>query len=127
MSIYTAEHLNNNGTRHWQISPLAATIAHDTYLVEIEHQVQLTHIPKELIQHLNKEMDSLEIGKLVIIGIDTDAEEQPRISPIDNLRAAPELHEIGLVFLVSWCDETVYLGGHQLVLLVEIGHAVAGW
>lgn len=81
-----------------------------TYLVKVKHQVQLTHIPKKLVQHLDEEMDSLEIGKLVIIGINTDAEEQPRISPIDNLRAPSEFYEIRLVFLISRRDESMYLG-----------------
>lgn len=27
-----------------------------TYLIEIKHQIQFTHIPKETIQHLHKEM-----------------------------------------------------------------------
>ena len=30
-----------------------------TYLVEIKHQIQLTNIPKETIQHLDEEMNGL--------------------------------------------------------------------
>lgn len=56
-------------------------------------------------------MDRFEIRKLVVIRIDTDTEEQPRIPPIDDLRAPSELDEIRLVFLVSRRDETVHLGG----------------
>lgn len=104
---------NNRACDSGEAHALAAPIAYPrTHLVEIEHQVQLAHIPKELIQHLDKEMDCLEIGKLIIIGIDADTEEQPRISPIHYLRASSELHKVGLVFLVSRRDETVHLRGH---------------
>lgn len=40
----------------------AFTPATCTHLVEIKDQIQLAHIAKELVQHFDKEMDSLEIG-----------------------------------------------------------------
>ena len=64
-------------------------------------------------------MDGLEVGQLIVIGIDTNAEEQARIPAVDDLRAGEvladergggmsgrgrggaELDEVGLVFLVS--------------------------
>ena len=59
-----------------------------THLIEIKHQIQLTHIPKEAIQHLDKEVYSLQIRQLIIIRIHADAEEQPRIPSIDDLVVA---------------------------------------
>jgi hypothetical protein len=79
-----------------------------THLVEIKHQIQLTHIPKEAIQHLDKEVYSLEVRQLIIIRIHADAEEQPRIPPIHHA-VLPELHEIRLVLLVPRRDEAVHL------------------
>ena len=46
-----------------------------THLVEIKHQVQLTHIPKELVQHLDEEMDGFEVRQLVVVGVHADTEE----------------------------------------------------
>lgn len=80
-----------------------------TYLVEIKHQIQLTHIPKEAIQDLNEEVYSLQIRQLVIIGVDADAEEEACVAPVDDLVVA-ELDEVGLVFLIAGCDEAVDLG-----------------
>ena len=54
-------------------------------------------------------MYRLEIRQLVIGGIDTHAEEQPRVSPIYDLRTALELDEIRLIFLVSRGDQAVDL------------------
>jgi hypothetical protein len=74
-----------------------------TYLVEIKHQVQLAHIAKERIQHLHKEVDSLEIRQFVVIGIDTHAEEQPCIPPVHDLQR-PKLYKVALVLLVARRD-----------------------
>lgn len=79
-----------------------------THLVEIKHQIQLTHIPKEAIQHLDKKVYSLEVRELIIIRIDAHAEEQPRISPIHHA-VLPELHEIRLVLLVPRRNQSVHL------------------
>jgi hypothetical protein len=62
-----------------------------------------------LIQHLHKEVDGLQVSKLVIVRIYADAEEEACISPVNNLGAALELDEIGLILLIPWCDETVNL------------------
>ena len=82
-----------------------------THLVEVEHQIKFTHIAEELIQHFDEEVDSFEVRQLVVIGVHTDAEEQPRVSTVDNLGASAEFDEIRLVFLISWCDETMDLSG----------------
>ena len=85
---------------------------HHTHLVEVEDQIQLANIAKELIQHLDKEMDCFQVRQLIVIGIDANAKEQPRISPVNNLGAAAELDEIRLVFLISRSDEAMDLDGH---------------
>jgi hypothetical protein len=56
-------------------------------------------------------MDCFQVRQLIVIGIDANAKEQPRISPVNNLRAAAELDEIRLVLLISRRDKTVYLYG----------------
>lgn len=91
--------------------PSPVTSSHQntlTYLVEIKHQIQLTHIPKEAIQDLDEEMYSLEICQLVIVCVDADAEEEACVAPVDDLVVA-ELDEVGLVFLIAGCDEAVDL------------------
>lgn len=82
-----------------------------THLVEVEDQIQFTYIAEELIQHLDEEVDSLQVCQLVVIGIHTDAEEQPRVSTVDDLSASAELDKVRLVFLISRCDKTMDLGG----------------
>ncbi|KFZ02531.1 hypothetical protein V500_00124, partial [Pseudogymnoascus sp. VKM F-4518 (FW-2643)] len=79
-----------------------------THLVEVKHQIQLTHIPKEAIQHLDKEVYGLEVRQLIIIRIDADAEEQPSIPPIHHA-VLPELDEIGLMLLVPRRNQAVHL------------------
>ncbi len=74
-----------------------------TYLIKIKHQIQLTHIPKKAIQHLDKEMNGLQIRQLVIVRIDAGAEEEPCVPSVDDL-IVPELDEVGLVLLVPGCD-----------------------
>ena len=51
-------------------------------------------------------MYSLQIRKLIVISVDTDAEEQARIAPIDDFERA-EFDKVGLVFLVARRDEAV--------------------
>ena len=104
-------------------------------LVKIKHEVQLAHVPEELVQHLDEEVDGLEVGQLVVVGVDAHAEEEARVPPVHDLRGAEvlahdaggvrgvvrgggvgggrgaELDEVGLVFLVAGRDEAVDLDG----------------
>jgi hypothetical protein len=77
-------------------------------LVEVEDQIQLAHIAKEGIEDLNKEVNRLEVGKLVVVGIYARAEEEAGVSPVDHFVVA-ELDKVALVFLVTRRDETVDL------------------
>jgi hypothetical protein len=54
-------------------------------------------------------MDCLEVRQLIIIRINADAKKEAGVSTINDLCAALELDEVGLVFLVSWGDEAVDL------------------
>ena len=68
-------------------------------------------------------MDGLEVGEFVVVGVDADAEEEPRVPPVDDLVVA-ELDEVGLVFLVPGRDEAVDLFGREgFVSLLVVG----GW
>jgi len=77
-------------------------------LVEVEDEVELADIPEEGVEHLDKEVDGLQVGQLVIVGVDARAEEQPRVPPVDDLVVA-ELDEVALVLLVARRHEPVDL------------------
>ena len=79
-----------------------------THLVEIKHQIQLTHIPKKAIQHLDEEVNGLQVRQLVIVRIDARAEEEACVPPVDDLVIA-ELDEVALVLLVAGRNEAVDL------------------
>lgn len=98
-------------------------IQHGIYLVEIKHQIQLTHIPKELIQHLDEEMYRLQIRQLVIVLVHARTEKQAGVATVDDLEVVAELDEVGLVLLVARGDEAVDLA-FQLLLFVVVVRAV---
>jgi len=80
-----------------------------TYLVEVKHQIQFTHIPKETVQHLHEEVNRFQVRQFVIVGVHARTEEEARVAPIDDLVVA-ELDKVGLVFLIARGDEAVNLG-----------------
>jgi hypothetical protein len=81
-----------------------------TYLVKVEHQIQLAHVPEERIQHLDEEVYRLQVRQFVVVCIDARAEEQPCVSPIHDLGHVAEFDEVGLVLLVARRDQAVDLG-----------------
>ena len=85
------------------------------HLVEVEDQIQLAHVAEEGVEHLDEEVDGLEVGQLVVVGVDAGAEEEPRVAPVDDLVGA-ELDEVGLVLLVAGGYEPVDLGGVRALL-----------
>lgn len=99
---------NNLLTRLLNFPGQKNLIQNRIHLIKIKHQIQLTHIPKESIQHLYKKVNRLQIRQLVIIGVDARAKEQTGISSIDDL-VVSELDKIGLVFLVARGYEAVDL------------------
>jgi hypothetical protein len=44
-------------------------------LVEIKHQIQLAYIPEETVQDFDEKMNGFQICELIVISVDTDAEE----------------------------------------------------
>jgi len=79
------------------------------YLVEVEHKVQLADIAEELVQHFDEEVYSLQIREFVVVCVYTSAEEESSVTSVDDFRGAAEFDKVGLVFLVSRCNEAVYL------------------
>jgi hypothetical protein len=77
-------------------------------LVEVEDEIELADVAEEGVEDLDEEVDGLEVGELVIVGVDAGAEKEARIPPIHHL-VVPELDEVGLVFLVARRYETVDL------------------
>ena len=76
-------------------------------LIKVKHQIQLTHIPEELVQDFDKEVYGLEVSEFIVVGVDAGAEEEARVAPVDYLGGAAELDEVGLVLLVARGDEAV--------------------
>lgn len=72
-------------------------------LVEVEDEVELADVAEEGVEDLDEEVDGLEVGELVVVGVDAGAEEQARVPPVHDLVVA-ELDEVGLVFLVPRRD-----------------------
>jgi hypothetical protein len=78
-------------------------IENGIHLVEVEHQIQLADVAEKGVEHLDKEVDRLEVGELIIVCVDAGAKEEAGVPPVDDLVVA-ELDEIGLVFLVARGD-----------------------
>lgn len=77
-------------------------------LVEVEDEVELADVAEEGVEDLDEEVDGLEVGELVVVGVDAGAEEEAGVAPVDDLVVA-ELDEVGLVFLVAGGYEAVDL------------------
>lgn len=54
------------------------------HLVEVEDEIQLAHVSKERIQNLDEEVNSLEVRELVVVCVDTGAEEETGVSAVDD-------------------------------------------
>ena len=55
------------------------------YLVKVEDEVYLADVSKVSIQHFHKAMDGLQIGELIVGDVNTEGEEEARVSSINNL------------------------------------------
>lgn len=62
-------------------------------------------------------MYGLQVCELVIVCVDTYAEEEPCVAPVYDL-VVPELDKVGLVFLVARGYETVDLAFEAYFFLV---------
>lgn len=63
-----------------------------SYLVKVEDQIEFADIAEEGIQDLDKKVDCLKVGQLVVVGINAQTKEQASIATVDNLEVA-ELKE----------------------------------
>jgi SpoU rRNA methylase family enzyme len=86
-----------------------------TYLVKIEHQIQLTHISKKRIQHFDEEVYRLEVRQLVIVRVDAGAEEEAGVPAVYDLGHVAELDEVGLVLLIAGRNEAVDLWARSVL------------
>ncbi|KYK59307.1 hypothetical protein DCS_00437 [Drechmeria coniospora] len=93
--------------------------------VKVEYEIELADIAEEGVEHLDEEVDGLEKGELVVVGVDAGAEEEAGVATVDNLVVA-ELDEIGLVLLVAGSDEPVDLALELDLLLVAVGGVPLG-
>lgn len=89
-------------------------------LVKVEDEVQLAHVAEEGVEHLDEEVDGLEVRQLVVIRVDARAEEEARVAAVDDFVVA-ELDEIRLVLLVAGGHQAVDLALELDLLVVAVG------
>lgn len=94
-------------------------------LVKVEDEVELAHVAEEGVEHLDEEVDGLEVRELVVVGVDARAKEEARVPPVDDLVVA-ELDKVGLVLLVARRHEPVHLALELDLLLVAVGGVPLG-
>lgn len=94
-------------------------------LVEVEDEIELADVSEEGVEHLDEEVDGLEVGELVVVGVDAGAEEEAGVAAVDDLVVA-ELDKVGLVLLVSGRDEAVNLALELDLLVVAEGGVPLG-
>ena len=67
-----------------------------THIAKVEHKVELADVAEELIQYLHKVVDGLEIAKIVVLEVQTEAEVQTSVSLGGNLEATEKERISGL-------------------------------
>ena len=101
--------------------PIPFRLLNPTHLVEVEYQIQLANIAKELIQYFHEEMYRFKVRKFVVVCIYACAEEESSIPAVDDLRSTTEFDEVGLVFLIARRDKAVDLTLELDLLVVVVG------
>ena len=75
--------------------------------VEVEDEIELAHTPEVLVKHLHEQVDEFKHGQLVVLGIDTQSEKEPRVPPIYNLmipilcennKGKQKVRAVGIIF-----------------------------
>jgi hypothetical protein len=61
-------------------------------------------------------MDSLQVRKLVIIGVHAHAEKEARVASVHDLGTPFELDKIGLVLLIAGRNQAVDLSSGKFML-----------
>lgn len=56
--------------------------------MEVEHEVQLAHILKVVVQDLHKQVDGLQLEQLIVAHINAHGEEEAGIAAVDHLVCA---------------------------------------
>lgn len=92
-------------------------VHHRVHLVEVEHEVQFTHVVEILIQHLYKVVNSLEVCQVVISHVHTNTEVQTSITPVNDLEV-PELHKVGVLGIPDSYHSMNFL--NQLLFLIIV-------
>ena len=82
---YTHTHTHMHTHTHTHTRTHTHTQYRSAHLVEVELQVELTDIAEELIQYLHKVVDNLEIAKVGVLKVQTEAEVQTSIVLGGNL------------------------------------------
>jgi len=99
-------------------------VHHRVHLVEVEHQVQLAHVVKVLVEHLHKVVDGLEVVQVVVAHVHTDAKVEAGVPPVDDLEVS-KLDKVG-VLLITDSDDCMHLLYQLLLLLVVKVHVPLG-
>jgi len=86
-------------------------------LVKVENKIKLADVSEKGIEDLDKEVNGLEVGELVIVCVDAGAEEKTCVAAVNNL-VVSELDKVGLVFLIAGCDEAMDFAFKLDLLLV---------
>lgn len=63
-------------------------LARRTHLIEIEDQIELADIVEVLVEHLDEVVYRLQVGQVIVVHVDTDAEVQASVSSVDDLKVA---------------------------------------
>jgi len=94
------------------------------YLVEVEDKIELTNIMKILIEDLNKVVYGLQVVKIVIIDVHTDAEVEAGIATVHNLEVS-KLNKVG-VFGISHSHNCMNFFYQLLLLFIVKVHVPLG-
>ena len=54
-------------------------------LVKVEDKVELAHVPEELVEELDEEVDRLEVEQLIVVHVHAQREKEPGVPPVDEL------------------------------------------
>lgn len=58
------------------------------YLVKVKDEIEFADVSKEGIEDFDKEVDGLEVGEFVVVGVDAQAKEESRIATVHDLEVA---------------------------------------
>lgn len=65
-----------------QLSSKYELVQNKVDLLKIENQIQLTYIAEEMVKNLHKQVDTFKVHELIVSNVNTQGEEETRISPV---------------------------------------------